>query len=117
MNLPSETKPALTGAVCGAIAIAIIGFSWGGWVTGSTAKQMAKTQADVAVVKVLAPICADKFQQQTDSAANLTALKATSSYQQATFIEDGGWAVMAGSEKSYSGTAKACAELLNALPK
>lgn len=117
MKLPPETKPALTGAVCGAIAIAIIGFSWGGWVTGSSAKNMARTQADVAVVNVLAPICADKFQQQTDSAANLTALRATNSYQQATFIEDGGWAIMAGSEKSYSGTAKACAELLKALPK
>lgn len=117
MKLPPETKPVLMGAVCGAIAIAVVGFAWGGWVTGGTAEKMAGIQADAAVVSVLAPICADKFQKQSDSAANLTTLRATSLYQQATFIEDGGWAIMAGSEKSFSGTAKACGELLKALPK
>ena len=33
MNVPSYLKPALTGAVIGAAALAIVGFSWGGWVT------------------------------------------------------------------------------------
>jgi len=35
MNLPIETKPALWGVAGGAIAMAVIGFTWGGWVTGS----------------------------------------------------------------------------------
>jgi len=38
MKLPIETKPALWGAACGAIALAIVGFSWGGWVTGKKAE-------------------------------------------------------------------------------
>ncbi len=115
MKLPPETKPALWGAVGGAVAIAIIGFTWGGWVTGGTADQMAKKEAAAAVVVALAPICVEKFQQQPDAVANLTALKATSSYQQAAFIEKGGWATLAGSDKPFSGTAKACAEMLNKL--
>ena len=113
--MPPEVKPALWGAVGGAIALAIVGFTWGGWVTGGTADQLAKKQAEVAVVAALAPICVENFQQQPDSEASLTALKATSSYQQAAFIEKGGWATMAGSDKPYAGTAKACAEMISKL--
>ena len=35
----------------------IVGFSWGGWVTGGTARQTAETMARDAVVTRLAPIC------------------------------------------------------------
>ena len=98
------------------VATMAVGFTWGGWVTGGTAGKMAQTEADASVVKVLAPICVDKFQQQPDAVANLSALRATSSYRQATFITDGGWATMAGSDEPFSGTAKACAELLSKLP-
>ncbi len=38
MNIPIETKPALWGAAGGAVVLAIVGFSWGGWVTSSTAE-------------------------------------------------------------------------------
>ena len=38
MQVNWETiKPALWGAVGGGIVLAIIGFAWAGWVTGSTA--------------------------------------------------------------------------------
>ncbi len=30
------------GAICGAIVIIVIGFKWGGWVTGGTAQTMAE---------------------------------------------------------------------------
>lgn len=115
MKLPRETKPALWGAVAGAVVLAIVGFTWGGWVTGGTADQMARQQADAAVVTALAPICVENFQQQPDAVANLTALKETSTYQQAGFIERGGWATMAGSERPHSGTARACADMLKGL--
>jgi hypothetical protein len=117
MNISPIVKPAIWGAVGGAVALAILGFTWGGWVTGGTAKVMANKQADVAVVKVLAPICVDNFLRAPDVVANTTALKATSSYQQASFLEKGGWATMVGSDRPFSGTAKACAELLSKLPQ
>jgi hypothetical protein len=115
MNIPAETKPALWGAVGGAIALAIIGFTWGGWVTGGKATEMANKQAETAVVAVLAPICVERFQKQPDSAAQLAALKETSSYKRADFIEEGGWATMVGSDKPAPGTARACANMLNNL--
>jgi alpha/beta superfamily hydrolase len=45
----------LWGAAAGAVALAVVGFSWGGWVTGST----ARAQADAAVWSALLPVCAD----------------------------------------------------------
>ena len=38
MKRPIETKPALWGAAGGAIVLAIVGFSWGGCVTGEKAE-------------------------------------------------------------------------------
>jgi hypothetical protein len=116
MNIPSQTKPALWGAVGGAVALAIIGFTWGGWMTTGSAAKMANKQTETAVVAVLAPICVERFQQEPDSAGKLAALKETASYKQADIIEQGGWATMVGSEKPAPGTARACANLLNSLP-
>ena len=46
-------KPVLWGAVGGAIVLAIVGFNWGGWVTGGTAVAMAKETAATAVAERL----------------------------------------------------------------
>ena len=54
-------KRLLQGAAGGAAALALIGFAWGGWVTGGTAKQMAEKSASTAVVAALAPICVNNF--------------------------------------------------------
>src|SRR5713101_10098233 len=91
MQVPSETKPALWGAAGGAIALAIVGFTWGGWMTTGTANKLADQRADTAVVAILTPICVDKFQQNGDAIANLTALKKISStWEQGNFVEKGG---------------------------
>jgi hypothetical protein len=41
MQAPELLNPGPYGAACGAVALAVIGFSWGGWVTGGTARTMA----------------------------------------------------------------------------
>ena len=69
-EMRAAVKPACWGAAGGAIALAIIGFTWGGWVTGGH----AKTLADAAVTAALVPICADKF--QAGGALALSTLKA-----------------------------------------
>ena len=43
MQVPASVKPAIWGAIGGAAAAMIIGFGWGGWVTGGTAGEMAAT--------------------------------------------------------------------------
>lgn len=112
MKVPPELKPACWGAVGGAAALAIIGFTWGGWVTGGTAEASAQKRADSAVVAVLAPICAERFRQEANATARLAELKTVKSWDQSGFIEKGGWATMPGMEAPASGVARACAELL-----
>ena len=105
----------LQGACIGFAATAIIGFTWGGWTLGKTAKEMAERRAAVAVVTALAPICVDKFQHAADAAASLAELKNVSSWQQGSFVEKGGWATLPGSDPANSAVAQACASLLTSL--
>ena len=113
MNISPNVKPALWGAVGGAIALAILGFTWGGWVTSSTATTMADKRASVEVANALAPICLSQFNQQADAEGKLVELKAIkSSYEQASFIEKSGAAKMPGSDKMLKGVSQKCAELL-----
>ena len=72
MQIPSilqgeSLKRLLQGAAVGAVTAIVIGFNWGGWTLGSTAKEMAQKSASLAVVAALAPMCVDKFQHATDS--------------------------------------------------
>jgi len=46
MKIHPGVKPAAWGAVAGAIALAIVGFSQLGWTTGSTAEKMATQRAE-----------------------------------------------------------------------
>ena len=48
MNTPAWLKPGAYGAALGATTLAIVGFSWGGWVTDSTAQQKAKIEVIAA---------------------------------------------------------------------
>jgi hypothetical protein len=114
MNIPIETKPALWGALGGAIALAVVGFNWGGWVTGSKAEADATRRANDAVVLALAPVCLDKFDKGADSVASRVALKKTESWSQTEFVEKGGWATMPGSNppERVTAVARACASLI-----
>ena len=120
MQLPAilqgdSLKRLLQGAAAGAAAAMIIGFNWGGWVTGGTAKEMAQKSTTSAVISALSPICVDKFQRSAEATANMTELKKVSSYQQGTFIEKGGWATLPGSDSANSSVAQACANMLSSL--
>lgn len=115
MNIPVETKPALWGIAGGAAALAIAGFGWGGWVTGSKAESSAQVRVDDAIVGVLAPVCVEKFHRAGEAQANLVELKKVDSWSRGEYVEKGGWATTAGatlSSERLSAVSKACAHLL-----
>jgi hypothetical protein len=114
MQVPVETKPALWGGVAGAVAVAIIGFTWGGWLTAGKAEASATQRSSAAVVAALAPICADRFQRGADVGANLAALKQVDSWARAELVEKGGWATVPGNNTpdQVTAVARACATLL-----
>ena len=91
---PSKTALFWTCAGCVVLAT-IVGFSWGGWVTGGTAHEMAANSAAQARQELAAVICVDRFMAAPDAGVKLAALKEiTSSYGQSKFVEDGGWAII-----------------------
>jgi hypothetical protein len=105
VNVPASVKPAVWGAIGGAIAATIIGFIWGGWVTGGTAGEMATASAETAVVQALTPLCVARAQQQPEQ---LVLLKQANSWQHNEFVVKAGWVANV-SEKYRSAVARACA--------
>jgi Flp pilus assembly protein protease CpaA len=51
----------LQGIAVGVITTLVVGFSWGGWVTGGTAKSMAATAKTNGQMSVLVPLCVTQF--------------------------------------------------------
>ncbi len=107
-------KPLLYGAIGGAILAIIIGFAWGGWVTGGSSQE----RIDEAVLPLAAEICVNNFKADPDFEKNLAALKKEDDWRRDTYIkEKGKWSVMAGDDTSKSGVAGACVEKLSDLLK
>ena len=118
LKLTPKVESVLWGAAGGAAGLALVGFMFGGWVTGGRAKEMAQQQADKAVVAALSPICVDKFRQAKNAAENLGKLKAISySWEKGTYVSAGGWATMPGNAEPNSAVAQACAEVLSTAAK
>jgi dienelactone hydrolase len=114
MNTPEWLKPGLYGAVVGATALAIVGFTWGGWVTGGTARHMAADQARLEVVAALVPICIEQSSQDPQVVETLAQLKDAKSYKRRVMLMEAGWATMPGSSAPDRYVATACMEKLAA---
>ena len=90
------------------IAAIVVGFSWGGWVTGGTAQELAEDSAAQARHELAAVVCVDRFMAAPDAGVQLTALhEMTSARAQGKFVEDGGWAMIvpASSNTDYAARA------------
>ena len=112
MNIPEWLKPGLQGAAVGAVAVSIVGFSWGGWVTGGTATKMASDHARLEVVAALVPICIEQSNKDPMVVATLAELKEASSYKRSDMLMEAGWATMPGSSDPNSAVARACMDRL-----
>ena len=107
-----KIKQGLWGAAGGAVVLAVIGFTLGGWVTGSTAQTMADDAAQEAVVARLAPICVEQYNQISEKDQKLQKLKDTDSWRRSDYVEKQGWATMPGEKDPDSEVAKKCADML-----
>jgi dienelactone hydrolase len=106
-------KPGIWGAVVGSILTMIVGFSWGGWTTSSTANQAAIQRADAAVTTAFVPICLAKEKVDASKGKKLGELKAiTASYDQTDFVMKAGWATFPGKADPNRDVAEACASAL-----
>lgn len=112
MRMPKTIGAYLWGAVGGAVALAVVGFGWLGWVTGGSAAATAAAAARDAKVAALAPICAERFQRQADAPARIASLNTASTWERGTVIEKSGFATMTGSKSPDPDVARACVEIL-----
>ena len=110
-----KIKIGVWGAVGGAIITMIIGFAWGGWVTGGTAQTTAKEMAEAAVVDRLVPICIAQFNQDPEKDQKLKELKEKSSWERNEYVNKQGWATMPFEKEPDREVTDKCAEQILAI--
>ena len=98
----SEARPTKTAVfwswIASIIITMIIGFTWGGWVTGRTARTLAEDMAEDAVTQRLAEICVFQFNQDPGKGAKLAEMGEASGSQRRKYVEDQGWSTIPGEE-------------------
>ena len=112
MKLPVQLKPALWGAAAGAVAIMIVGFGSMGWKTGSSAAQMAKTEASEAVVTAMVPFCIAKAKMDSNGGSMTKFRAETSSYARTQMVQTAGWATLGAATTPDYALATACSDKL-----
>jgi len=117
MNWKDKLKIGVWSAIGGAVILAIIGFGFGGWVTGGTARGMAKDMAEKAVVDRLAPISVAQFMKDPNRKERLKELKDLDSWKRGDYVKKQGWATMPGEKEPDSQVAYECARRLVELKK
>lgn len=94
------------------VATMVIGFGWGGWVTGGTAGKQSEVAAAAARAELAATICVSRFNGGPDTTGQLAALKASNSWSRDDLIDKAGWSTPPGFEKPIRGAAELCAKQL-----
>jgi len=112
MNTPEWLKPGIYGAVFGAALLWTVGFTWGGWVTGSTANNRAIAMARSDVVMSMVPVCLGISQADPDRATKLETIRSATSYQRRDALMATGWATVPGAAEPSRDIAQACLSAL-----
>jgi len=100
--------------LCAASAVLtmVVGFAWGGWVTGGTAAKMAEVKGEEAVLSRLAPMCVLKSKDDPKREQKLVEFKEVNAWEKGDYVKKQGWATMPGEREPDGRVAEACAKLL-----
>lgn len=108
MKTPEWLKPSIYGAVIGGALVGIVGFTWGGWVTGGTARERAMEMARDDVVAAMVPVCLDMARNDPDRAVKLATIRDASSFRRRDALMETGWATVPGATAPDRDIAQAC---------
>lgn len=119
MNAPEWLKPGMYGALIGAVCVGVLGFTWGGWVTGGTATERAIAMSRNDVVAAMVPVCLDMARSDPARAKKLETIRAAATYQRRDALMETGWATVPGTDAPNRDIAQACLAALDvdALPE
>lgn len=102
-------KFGLGGFIAGAVACFMALALWQGWKSPSAAEHMAKKYAEEAVVKVMTPVCVERFKSLPNVAEELEKLKAMRyAWDRRSAVEKAGWA----GKSPSSALTEECAEAI-----
>jgi hypothetical protein len=99
-------------AIACVVATLIVGFGFGGWVTGGTAQRMADEAAVAARHQLAAAVCAEEFMRAADARARLAKLQQLEWWERDDHVAAGGWATMPGDKEADGVVAEMCATRL-----
>ena len=108
MTFPEWTKPGVYGALVGAFAVSVLGFTWGGWTTAGGAQEIADSFAAEQVTLAMVPVCLDISEADAERTAKLATLKEASSFQRRNAMMETGWATLPGTDAPSRDLANAC---------
>ncbi len=108
MTFPEWTKPGLYGALGGAIAVSVLGFTWGGWTTSGSAAVMAQNLATEEVTLAMVPVCLNMSAVDPERTTKLAILQEVSGFGRRTAMMETGWATRPGTDAPDRDLAGAC---------
>ncbi len=108
MTTPEWLRPGIYGAIIGAVTVSIAGFTWGGWVTGGSARDNAMAMSHDNLVAAMVPICLDMAQTDPQRFAKLATIRAAKTYKRRDALMEAGWATVPGAESPNRDIAQAC---------
>lgn len=106
----------LQGAFAGAVATLVIGFMWGGWVTGGTAKSMTSEAVEATQVTLYSPVCVERYMAKATPEQRAEFAK-ENDWNRDSVIEKTGFATPPGASSPSDAVADKCAETLSKLLK
>lgn len=93
-------------------ATLLLGFGFGGWVTGGTAQERADEAAATSYRQLAAAVCKENFLRAADARERVAKLQKTEWWQRDELIASGGWATMPGEDQASIAVAGLCATQL-----
>ncbi len=113
MNTPEWLKPGIYGALIGAALVGVVGFTWGGWVTGGTATDRAMAMSRDEVVASMVPVCLDIALSDPARVSKIAKIQAASTYRRRDALMETGWATVPGTDAPNRDIAQACLAALD----
>ena len=109
-NAYRPSKPVWLWSCVGAgVFTMIVGFGFGGWVTGGTAQERAETSTHDAVAALAADVCTQRVLASANAAALYSELEAARSWDRRKLLDEAGWTTFSDAGEPISGAAALCA--------
>lgn len=95
-----------------AAATIAVAFSWGGWMTADTARDMADEAARKARARLMSDVYVPRYIHGENFASRFAELEDAVTFKRQDLIEDGHWTELPGIEAPIPGAARLCANEL-----